>query len=92
MGTAAASAGAAGPSQGLRAGWSSGRTEAGVHRGERTTRLQERADGRDSEPDYLLCPTMHGPGGTLLIIAHFLFRAKVTEYSVGTEARFKGDR
>ena len=34
MGTAAASAGAAGPSQGLRAGWSSGRTEAGVHRGE----------------------------------------------------------
>ena len=35
MGTAAASAGAAGPSQGLRAGWSSGRTEAGVHRGER---------------------------------------------------------
>ena len=32
MGTAAASAGAGGPSKGLRAGWSSGRTEAGVHR------------------------------------------------------------
>ena len=31
MGTAAASAGAAGPSEGLRAGWSSGRTDAGVH-------------------------------------------------------------
>ena len=61
MGTAA-SAGAEGPSQGLRAGWSSGRTEAGVHRGERTTHLRERADGRDSEPDYLLCPTRHGPG------------------------------
>ena len=47
MGTAAASAGAAGPSEGLRAGRSSGRTEAGVHRGERTTRprdLRERAD------------------------------------------------
>ena len=65
MGTAAASAGAAGPSQELRAGWSSGRTEAGVHRGERTTvtHLRERADDRDSEPDYLLRPTRHGPGG-----------------------------
>ena len=63
MGTAAASAGAAGPSQGLRAGWSSGRTEAGVHRGERPTHLRERADDRDSEPDYLLRPTRHGPGG-----------------------------
>ena len=62
MGTAAASAGAAGPSQELRAGWSSGRTEAGVHRGERTTHLRERADDRDSEPDYLLRPTRHGPG------------------------------
>ena len=65
MGTAAASAGAAGPSQGLRAGRSSGRTEAGVPRGERTTRLRTRADDRDSEPDYLLRPTRHGPGGTL---------------------------
>ena len=36
MGTAAASAGAAGPSEGQRAGRSSGRTEAGVPRGERT--------------------------------------------------------
>ena len=70
MGTAAASAGAAGPSEGPQAGRSSGRTEAGVHCGERTTRLRERADYRDSEPDYLLRPTMHGPGGTLLIIAH----------------------
>ena len=65
MGTAAASAGAAGPSQGLRAGWSSGRTEAGVHRGERTSHLRERADDRDSEPDYLLRPTRHGPGGVI---------------------------
>jgi hypothetical protein len=67
MGTAAASAGAAGPSQGLRAGWSSGRTEAGAHRGERTTHLRERADDRDSEPDYLLRPTRHGPGGLLTV-------------------------
>ena len=65
MGTAAASAGAAGPSEGLRAGRSSGRTEAGVPRGERTTRLRAQADDRDSEPDYLLRPTRHGPGGTL---------------------------
>ena len=70
MGTTAASAGTAGPSEGLRAGRSSGRTQAGVHRGEQTTRLRERADDRDAVPDYLLRPTMHGPGGTLLIIAH----------------------
>ena len=62
MGTAAASVGAAGPSEGLRAGRSSGRTEAGVPRGERTTRLRTRADDRDSEPDYLLHPTRRGPG------------------------------
>ena len=37
---------------------------------ERTTQLRERADDRDSELDYLLRPTMHGPGGTLLIIVH----------------------
>ena len=67
MGTAAASAGAAGPSQGLRAGRSSGRTEAGVPRGERTTRLRTRADDRDSEPDYLLRPTRYGPGNLLTI-------------------------
>ena len=36
-----------------------------IPRGERTTRLKERADDRDSEPDYLLRPTRHGPGGTL---------------------------
>ena len=47
----------------LRAGWSSGRTEAGVHRGERTTHLRERADDRDSELGYLLRPTRHGQGG-----------------------------
>ena len=86
MGTAAASAGAAGPSEGLRAGRSSGRTEAGVPSGERTTRLRTRADDRDSEPDYLLRPTRHGPGGTIADFSAFLFRAKVTEDSVGTDA------
>ena len=69
MGTAAASAGAAGPSEGLRAGRSSGRTKpqytaaSGRHDhatfGSGPTR---QSDDRDSEPDYLLCPTMHGPG------------------------------
>ena len=69
MGTAAASAGAAGPSEGLRAGWSSGRTRpeytaaSGRHDhatfGSGPTR---QSDDRDSEPDYLLCPTRHGPG------------------------------
>ena len=70
MGTAAAFAGAAGPSQGLRAGWSSGRTEAGVPRGERTTLLLERANDRDSEPDYLLRPTRHGPDGNYYRLFH----------------------
>ena len=65
MGTSAVSAGAAGPSQGLRAGRSRGLTEAGVPRGKRTTRLRTRADDRDSEPDYLLRPTRHGPGGII---------------------------
>ena len=67
MGTAAASAGAAGPFQGLRARWSSGRTEAGVPRGKWTPHLRERADDsdRDSEPDYLLRLTRHGPGDIL---------------------------
>ena len=74
MGTAAASAGAAGPFEGLRAGWSSGRTEAGAHRGERAAHLRERADDRDSEPDYLLRPTRHGPGGLLTVHCElFLF-------------------
>jgi hypothetical protein len=76
MGTAAASAGAAGPSEGLRAGWSSGRTEAGAHRGERAAHLRERADDRDSELDYLLHPTRHGPGGPLAVnIRMVLFRS-----------------
>ena len=74
MDTAAASAGAAGPSEGLRAGRSSGRIEAGVPRGERTARLRTRADDRDSEPDYVLRPTRHGPGGTLLMMSALLWR------------------
>ena len=46
------------------------------------------SDDRDSEPDYLLRPTMHGPGGTLLIIAHS-FLAQVTVYRLGA-LLFKG--
>ena len=33
------------------------------------------SDDRDSEPDYLLRPTRHGPGGTLLDYSAFRFRA-----------------
>ena len=39
MGTAAASSEAAGPAQGLRAGWSSGRTETGVQHCERISAI-----------------------------------------------------
>ena len=80
MGTAAASAGAAGPSEGLRAGRSSGRTKpeytaaSGRHDhatfGSGPTR---QSDDRDLEPDYLLRPTRHGPGGTLLDLIAVLF-------------------
>ena len=69
MGTAAASAGAAGPSEGLRAGRSSGRTKP-EYTAASGPRDWEQADDRDSEPDYLLRPTRHGPGGKLLSIAH----------------------
>ena len=72
MGTAAASAGAAGPSEGLRAGLSSGRTKpeypAASGRHDHATFGSEptrQSDDRDSEPDYLLRPTRHGQGGTL---------------------------
>ena len=69
MGTATASAGAAGSSEGLRAGRSSGRTkpEYTVACGRRDhatfgSRPTRQSDDRDSEPDYLLRPTRHGPG------------------------------
>ena len=54
-----------------------------MHRGERTTRprdygsgLTRKSDDRDSEPDYLLCPTMHGPGGTLRDYIAVLFNVR----------------
>ena len=72
MGTAAASAGAAGPSEDLRTGRSSGRTKpeytaAGGRRDHATygSGPTRQFDERDSEPDYLLRPTRYGPGGTL---------------------------
>ena len=65
MGTAAASAGAAGPSEGLRAGRSSGRTklEYPAASGPRDygSGPTRQSDDRDSEPDYLLHPTRRGP-------------------------------
>ena len=97
MGAAAASARAAGPSEGLRAGRSSGRTKpeypaaSGRHDhatfGSGPTR---RSDERDSEPDYLLCPRRHGPGGTLLDYSTFLFSTQVTVQRLGFEAIQEG--
>ena len=93
MGTAAASAGAAGPSEGLRAGRSSGRTKpeytaASGRRDHATSGSgpMRQADDRDSQPDYLLRPTRHGQGGTLLDSSAFLFSAQVTVQRLGFEA------
>ena len=92
MGTAAASAGAAGPSEGLRPGRSSGRTKpeytAASGRRDHATFGSGptcQSDDRDSEPYYLLRPMMHGPGGILLDYNAFLLRAQVTEYTVETQ-------
>ena len=83
MGTAAASLGAAGPCEGLRAERSSGRTKqeysaaSGRHDhatfGSGPTR---QSDDRDSEPDYLLRPTRHGQGGTLRDYIAVLFNVR----------------
>ena len=71
MGTAASSAGAAGPSEGLRAGRSSRRTRpeypAASGRNDHATfgsGPTRQSDDRDAEPDYfkLQCPTRHWPG------------------------------
>ena len=75
MGTAAASAGAAGPSEGLRAGRSSGRTKPEYTAARRYHATfgsgpMRQSDDRDSEPDYLLRPTRHGPDG--ICNDHFL--------------------
>ena len=89
MGTAAASAGAAGPSEGLRTGRSSGRTQAKPEytaasgRRDHATfgsRPTHQSDDRDSEPDYLL-----GTGRVVqcLIIAHS-FLVRCHRAAVGT--------
>ena len=92
MGTAAVSAGAAGPFEGLRAGRSSGRTQAGVHRGERTTRprdLRERADASVRRPGLgarLLATSDEARAGWYIAdYSAFLFRAQVTEYWLATK-------
>ena len=97
MGTAATSAGAAGPSEGLRAGRSSGRTKpeytAASERHDHATfgsGPTRQSDDRDSEPDYLLRPTRHGPGGTLLIIAHSFLAHKSPFRRLGFQALLGG--
>ena len=99
MGTAAASAGAAGPSEGLRAGRSRGRTnpEYPVSSGRRDHATfgsgpTRQSDDRDSEPDFLLRPTRHGPGGTWLIIAHSFLERKPLKIQLGPKLGFEGDR
>ena len=90
MGAAAASAGAAGPFEGLRAGRSSGRTEpeytAASGRRDHATfgsGPTRQSDQRDLEPDYLLRQTRHGPGGTLLDYSAFRFRAPSKKIRLG---------
>ena len=82
MGTAAASAGAAGLSEG------SGRTKpeytaASRRRDDATfgSGPTRQSDDRDSEPDYLLRPTMSG--GTLHDYSSFRFSAQITVQAVG---------
>ena len=95
MGTAAASDGAAGPSEGIRAGRSSGLTKpeytAACGRRDHATYGSgptRQSDERDSEPDYLLRPMRHGPGGALLIIAHFFLGH--SHSLIGWDKPFKG--
>ena len=73
MGTAAASAGATGPPEGLGPDGAAGGLSRSTPRqpDDATTRPSgvgrlpptRQSDERDSEPDYLLRPTRHGPGG-----------------------------
>ena len=39
----------------------------------------------DSEPDYLLRPTRHGPGDTLLIIAHSFLERRSLKIQLGSK-------
>ena len=96
MGTAAASAGAAGPSQGLLAVRRNGRTKleypAASGRRDHATfgsGPTRQSDDRDSDPDYLLRPTRHVPGGTLLIIAHSFLEHRSLKIQLGPKLGLK---
>ena len=93
MGTATASA-AAGPSEGLRAGRSSGRTKpeytAASGRRDHATfgsGPTRQSDERDSEPDYLLRPTRHGPRGTLRDYIAVRFNVRQSAHRVQDDIR-----
>ena len=97
MGTAAASAGAAGPSEGLRTERSSGQTKpeytAASGRRDHATFGNgpiRQSDDRDSEPDYLLRPTRHGPGDKLLDYSAFLLVHKSPFRRLGFQAILGG--
>ena len=82
MGTATASAGAAGPFRDYGQDGAAGGSSLSTLRqaDDTTTRPSgsgptRQSDVRDSEPDHLLRPTRHGQGGTLLDYIVFLFSA-----------------
>ena len=97
MGNAAASAGAAGSPEGLRAGRISGQTKleypAASERRDHATfgsGLTRQSDERDSEPDYMLHPTRHGAGGTLLDYSAFLLERRSPFSSWDSSDRVEG--
>ena len=82
LGTVAASAGAAGPFRDYGPDGEAGGLSRSTPRqaDDTTTRPNgsgptRQSDVRDSESDYLLRPTRHGPGGTLHDYIAFLFSA-----------------
>ena len=97
MGTAAASAGASGPSEGLRAGRSSGRTKpeytaASGRHDHATTGRAEASVRRPGLGARLLATSDEARAGWYIAdYSAFHFRAQVTEESVGTSS-FEGDR
>ena len=47
------------------------------------------SDDLDSEPDYLLRPTRHGQGGTLLILAHSFLERRSLKIQLGPKLNLK---
>ena len=95
MGTAAATAGVAGPFRDYGPdGVAGGQRQSTPRQADDTTTRPSgsgparQSDARDSEPDYLLWPTRHGPGIYYLIIAKVFLcdnqRMDVSGWSIQT--------